>query len=95
MSKAALLLAVTFTVGLTGADSRRSYVNVPHQKGRIEMRSHGEGSPDLLALIVPFYARSNFSQLTLIPVGRDKEGGGIFFPYPMATTWPRPPGTTA
>jgi hypothetical protein len=78
MSKPALLLSILFAVGLTGADSRRSYVNVPHQEGRIEIRSYGERSRDLLALLVPFFAKSEFSQVTLIPVDRDKEGAGIF-----------------
>ena len=79
MSKAALFLALTFTLGLTGADSRRSYVNVPHQEGRIEIRSYGERSRDLLALLIPFFAKRDFSQVTLIPVDPDKEGAGIFF----------------
>jgi hypothetical protein len=78
MSKSPLLLAILFAVGLTGADSRRSYVNVPHQEGRIEIRSYGEQSRDLLALMVPFFAKIEFSQITTIPVDRDKEGAGIF-----------------
>ena len=78
MSKAALFLALTCALGLTGADSRRSYVNVPHQEGRIEIRSYGERSRDLLALLIPFFAKSDFSQVTLIPVDRDTEGAGIF-----------------
>ena len=78
MFRLAFLLAILVPLVLARADTAPKLESRFHREGAIEIRSYGERPRDLLALLMPFLAKREFSRSDPISEETASEGSATF-----------------